>query len=79
MKKFIEIARPLSSEICQTTNLNSCVVNSSDECFGVLRRTMTKQHLIVQEALYILSNRPYLCKQNSKHSLNLLGYVSCWT
>ena len=57
------------SAICDA--LNSCVVNYSDECFVVLRRARTKQHLIVLEALYILFNRPSLCKQNPKHSLNL--------
>ena len=53
------------SAICDNLNaLNSWVVNYSD-------RARTKQHLIVQEAIYILCNKPSLCKQNPKHSLNL--------
>ena len=64
----------LDSTICEHLNaLNSCVVNYNHECFDVLHRARTKQHLIVLEALYILFYRSILSKQNSKHSLNLLG------
>ena len=56
----------LYSAICEHWNaLNSCVVNCRDECFVVLHKTRTKQYLIVLEAIYILFNRPSLCKQNS--------------
>ena len=41
------------------------MVNYSDECFVVLQRAKTKQHLIVLEAIHILFNRPSLSKQNS--------------
>ena len=64
------------SVICEHLSaLNSCVVNYSDECFVVLLRVRTKQHLIVLEAVYILFKWPSLCKQNPKHSLNLLGDI----
>ena len=43
---------------------------------NVLHRARTKQQLNVLEAIYILFNRPFLCKQNPKHSLHLLGDVS---
>ena len=59
--------------------LNSCMVNYSDKCFLVLHRARTKQHLIVLEAIHILFNWPSLCKQNPKHSLNLLEDISCLT
>ena len=68
----------VDSTICEHWNaLNSCVVNYTNECFVVLRKARTKQHLIVLEAIYILFNRPSLCKQNLKCSLNLLGDISC--
>ena len=64
----------LDSAICEHLNaINSCAVNYNDECFGVLHRARTKQHLVVLEALYILLDKPTLCKQNPNHSLNLLG------
>ena len=68
----------LNSAICEHLNaLNSCVVNYRDEYFMALHRARTK-HLIVQEAIYISLNRPSQCKQNPKHSLNLLD-ISCLT
>ena len=70
----------LEFAICEHLNaLNSCVFNNSDECFVVLHRAETRQHLIVLEAIYILFNGPSLCKQNPKHSLNLSGDISCLT
>ena len=70
----------LGSAICEHLNaLNSCVVNYRDECFAALHRARTKQHLIVLEAIYILLNWPSLCKQNPKHSLNLLRDIFCLT
>ena len=64
----------LDFTICEHLNaLNSCAVNYNDECFGVWHKAGTKKHLVVLEALYILLYRPTLCKQNPKHSLNLLG------
>ena len=70
----------LDSAICEHLNaFNSCAVNYNDECFGILYRARTKQHLIVLEALYILLYRPTLCKQNPKHSFNLLGDNFCMT
>ena len=64
------------SAICEHLNaLNSCVINYSDKCFVVLHRAWTKQHLIVLEPIHILLNTPSLCKQNPKHSLNLLGDI----
>ena len=66
----------LHSAICEHSNaLNSYVVNYSDECFVVLHRARTKQHLIVLEAIQIFFNRPSFGKQNPKHSLNLLGDI----
>ena len=66
----------LDSVICEHLNaLNSYVVNYSDECFAALLRARTKQHLIVLEAIYISLNMPFLCKQNPKHCLNLLGDI----
>ena len=60
----------LDSAICEHLNvINNCAVNYIDECFGVLLRARTKQHLIVLKALYILFYKPTLCKQNLKHSL----------
>ena len=68
----------LDSAIWEHLNaLNSCVVYYIDECFVVLHRARTKQHLIVLVTIYILFNKPSLYKQNPKHSLNLLGDVSC--
>ena len=67
-------SKQLNSVICEHLNaINSGVVNYNDECFVVLHRAKTKQHLVILEALYILLYRPTLCKQNQKHSLNLLG------
>ena len=58
----------LDSAICDHLNaLNSCVVNYSDDCLVVFHRARTKQHRIVLEAIYILFNRSFLCKQNPKH------------
>ena len=55
------------------------MVNYSDECFVALHRVRTKQHLIVQEAIYILFDRPSpLCKQKPKLSLDLFGDISAW-
>ena len=59
--------------------LRYCAVNHNDECFGILHRARTKQHLVVLQALYLLLYRPTLCKQNPKHSLNLLGDNWCLT
>ena len=68
------------SAICGHLNaINSCAVNYNDECFSVLHRARMKQHLVVLEALYILLYKPTLCKQNPKHSLNLLGDNCCLT
>ena len=68
------------SAICEHLNaLNSSAVNYNDECFGVLHRARTKQLLVVLEEFYILFYRPTLCKQNPKHSLNLLGDDCCLT
>ena len=68
----------LSSAICKHLNaLSSCVINYCDECFMVWCRARTKQHLIVLKAFYILFNRPSQCKQNPKHSLNLLEDILC--
>ena len=67
------------SPICEHLNaLDSCVVNYN-KCFGALHRARTKQHLVVLEVLYILLYRLTLCKQNPKHSLNLLGGNYCLT
>ena len=67
----------LDSAICEHLNaINTFVANYHDECFAVLHRTRTKQYLNVIEAVYILFNHPYLCKQNPRHSLHLLGDVS---
>ena len=55
----------LDSAICEHLNIsNSYAVNYNDECFCVLHRARTKQHLVVLEALYILLYRLTLCKQN---------------
>ena len=63
----------LNFAICEYLNaINSCAVNYNGECFGVSHRARAKQHLVVLEALYILFYRPTLCKQNPKHSLNLI-------
>ena len=52
----------LDSAICKHLNaINSFVINYNDECFGVLHRAGTNQYLVVQEALYILFNKPTLC------------------
>ena len=70
----------LDSAICEHLNaINSCVVNYNKECFGVLHRARTKQHLVFLDALYILLYKPTLCKQNPKDSLNLLGDNYCLT
>ena len=70
----------LDSAICEHLNaINSCAVNYNDKCFGVLHRARTKQHLVILEAIYILFYRPTLCKQNPKHSLNLIGDNCCLT
>ena len=67
----------LDSAICEQLNAtNTCAANYNDECFAVLHRTRSKQHLNVLEAIYILFNRPSMCKQNLWHSLHLLGDVS---
>ena len=47
--------------------LNSCVVNYSDDCFVVSYRVLTKQHIIVLEAIYILFNRSSPSEQNPKN------------
>ena len=47
--------------------------------FVVLHKARTKQHLIVLEAIYILFDRPSLCKEKPKDSLNLLGDIACLT
>ena len=57
----------------------SRVFNYSDECFMALHSARIKQYLIVLEDIYILLNRPSLCKQNPKHSLNLFGDISSLT
>ena len=68
----------LDSDICEHLNaLNSCVVNYSDECFVVLQRARTKQHLIVQEVIYILSY--LLSVTKTLNTLNLLGDISSLT
>ena len=54
-------------------------VNYNDECLDVLHRVRTKQHLVVLEALYVVFYKPTLCKQNPKHSLNLIGDNCCLT
>ena len=59
--------------------INNCAVNYDDECFGVLHRARTKQHLVVLEALYILFYKPTMSKQHPKHSLNLIGDNCCLT
>ena len=65
------------SAICQHLNvINTCSTNYDDECFAVLLRARTKQHLNVLEAIYILLNHPSQCKQNPRYSLHLLGNVS---
>ena len=70
----------LDSTICEHLNaMNTCVANHNDECFAVLHRVRTKQHLNVLEASYILFNCLPLCKQNPCHSLHLLGDVSGMT
>ena len=70
----------LDSAICKHLNvINTCVANYNDECFAVLHRARTKQHLNVLKAIYILLDQPSLCKQNPKHSLHLLGDVSGMT
>ena len=55
----------LDSVICEHLSaINSCAGYYNNECFGVLHRARTKQHLLVLEALYILLYIPTLCKQN---------------
>ena len=64
----------LDSAICEHLNaINNCVIDYNDEYFDVLYRARTKQHLVFLEVLYILFYKPTLCKQNPKHSLNLIG------
>ena len=55
------------------------ILDYSNEYFVVLHTDRTKQHLLVLEAIYILFNTPSLCKQTPKHSLDLLGNISCLT
>ena len=63
--------------ICDHLNAtNTSVANHNDESFIVLHRTRTKQHVNVLEAIYILFYHPTLYKQNPRHSLHLLGYIS---
>ena len=70
----------LDSAICEHLNaLNSCVVNYSYECFVVLQRAQTKRHLFVLEVIHILFKSPSVCKQNPKHSRNLIGDISYLT
>ena len=75
-----EHSKLFNSAFCEHLSaINSCAVNYNDECFGVLHRARPKQYLVVLEALYILHYNPTLCKQNPKHSLNLLGDNCCLT
>ena len=47
----------LNSAICEYLNaLNSCAVNYNNECFGVLHRAGTKQHLVVLEAILLANS-----------------------
>ena len=62
----------LDSAIYEYLNAMNGVVNYNDECFGILHRAKTKQHLVLLEALYILLYKPTMHKQNPKHSLDLL-------
>ena len=39
----------------------------NDQCFAVLRKARTKQHLNVLETINILFNRPSLCNPNPRH------------
>ena len=63
------IAKHLSS-------INACRADYTDECFSVLHRARSKQHLNILEAAYISFFRPTLCRQKPKHSLYLLGDIS---
>ena len=72
-----EHSHMLDSAICEHLNaINTSTANYYDECFAVLYKAMSKQHLNAPKAIYILFNRPSLSKQNTKHSLRLLGDVS---
>ena len=52
----------LDSAIYEHLNaINTCGANYNDECFAILHRARTKQHLNVLEAINILFNRPSLC------------------
>ena len=67
----------LNSAIDERLNaINTRTANYNDECFASLHRTRTKQHLNVLEPICILCNRPSLCKQYPRLSLQLLGDVS---
>ena len=67
----------LDSAICEHLNVtNSRAANYDDECFAVLHRVRTKQHLNVLEAIYILFNQPSLRLQNLKHPLQHLRDIS---
>ena len=62
----------VSSATCEHLNaINTYAANYNDECFAVLQRARIKQHLNFLEAIYILFNRPSLCKQNPRHSLEM--------
>ena len=53
----------LDSAVCDHLNAtNTCAANYNDECFAVLHRARTKQHISVLEVIFILFNHLSLCK-----------------
>ena len=47
--------------------------SNEDDCFSVLHRAGDKSHLKFLEAIYISTNRPFLCRQLNNDTLNILG------
>ena len=78
VSRDIRNTKLLDSAIYEYLNAMNGVVNYNDECFGILHRAKTKQHLVLLEALYILLYKPTMRKQNPKHSLDLLKIIVPW-
>ena len=55
--------------------INSCRTNYQDDCFSVLHKARHKIHFNVLEAIYIAIDRPSLCRQLSRHILNIFGEI----